>query len=1017
MVYDERGNFIGDTHWREDYEFGDGEEVQLERGGVIVQASEHVASHSQDLSELIDKRIQEKEQRQSAAAASARQPRSAPSGGMPVRPQSTASHFQLRHAPLHNLLGTPTGHHGRALAPTESPYEERRRSNALQSPEQQRESPRPTKRRRREPSPPSKSGYAQSLFGATLTLSGGPMSSAPVRQRPSSQSCRRDQNPPTSSNVSTEHGEEAGVRIVSPPAKNGTQRSVPLTERRPAAINQPRTRPEGLIGKDARSKVNVPSLLQARPQGDKTPVGLHEATRPMISESSKVNRSLEPVDDLGPMPTEVTKKTNLVPKTRAAPAARRMNSLCGQEDDIDLVLLDEPTRAERVENEMIASDASPNGHLESRYQPAGKDHKERSRVRATKGSRTVNKPSTTASLHRAIPFNDSSARQTPTAPVILRNEPVADEEPLAQKAVVRGPRIELRMAPSKKRGLLVLSEKDPAEKVKRARKPDTQDVAGQRSCSSTSDNRTDTSQGTKTRFSRDVVSGVGVIGQVSGHASKQLEVDAMSTEPGAIEQVSIAADTRDGTAALNSFQLPAQNVPTYRDPAHGQGIRLNASNVQTAKENAAANKPALPWPQEQEELFDSAYEPPKGKELKQQRRQGSARQVESRAQSRREPHQEVATNSSDMPRHEEDPILGIEAEAHESPSASPMRSNNYQRDFDEILSRRPENAPPPRLAQLSRKSVRSREVIGLFYEDGTASFQPKPVARPGAATVTLPKLLPANRLFGIDDSLDGSARADDEAAKESSAHLAEQNIGCNEKRPEMAVQQVKSPRKAMGVSRPLHGEAFDLERQDQSALIVFKAQAGPESKLLNIPRVPPNRATQLASASVIQGQEKDEVVPAKQDVVSDTTTLTEIDKDKDDSSQINGKLNNESACVVAKAGYQPAKLPKSASGLSFLSHVPDAVDGQGEAVSTTVSSRKPVPRIVNPATRGKKAAKPSDAAGQVPERSLPSDGQVIGRPVSNTAKISLVELPSFSKANGGPWSREAYDLFEYQRPD
>ncbi|KAJ0296132.1 hypothetical protein COL516b_011884 [Colletotrichum fioriniae] len=59
MVYDERGNFIGDMHWREDFDFGEGEEFNLERGAVIVQVAECIGSKDQDLTELLDKRAKE----------------------------------------------------------------------------------------------------------------------------------------------------------------------------------------------------------------------------------------------------------------------------------------------------------------------------------------------------------------------------------------------------------------------------------------------------------------------------------------------------------------------------------------------------------------------------------------------------------------------------------------------------------------------------------------------------------------------------------------------------------------------------------------------------------------------------------------------------------------------------------------------------------------------------------------------------------------------------------------------
>ncbi|GKT48819.1 protein ZGRF1 [Colletotrichum spaethianum] len=71
MVYDERGNFIGDMHWREDFDFGEGEEFNLERGAVIVQVAECVGSKDQDLTELLDKRAREVEQRHARSSAAA----------------------------------------------------------------------------------------------------------------------------------------------------------------------------------------------------------------------------------------------------------------------------------------------------------------------------------------------------------------------------------------------------------------------------------------------------------------------------------------------------------------------------------------------------------------------------------------------------------------------------------------------------------------------------------------------------------------------------------------------------------------------------------------------------------------------------------------------------------------------------------------------------------------------------------------------------------------------------------
>lgn len=57
MVYDDRSNFVGDTHWREDSDFAEGEELELERSGTLVEVGECVGRRDQDLTELVDKRV------------------------------------------------------------------------------------------------------------------------------------------------------------------------------------------------------------------------------------------------------------------------------------------------------------------------------------------------------------------------------------------------------------------------------------------------------------------------------------------------------------------------------------------------------------------------------------------------------------------------------------------------------------------------------------------------------------------------------------------------------------------------------------------------------------------------------------------------------------------------------------------------------------------------------------------------------------------------------------------------
>ncbi|KAK1998144.1 hypothetical protein LX36DRAFT_634787 [Colletotrichum falcatum] len=185
MVYDERGNFIGDMHWREDFDFGEGEELNLERGAVIVQVAECVGSKDQDLTELLNKRTREVEQRYArTSAAAAKSPHITVRS--PVVPLNYPQAVSRQHH-LVNAANTPHGPQARAIMPIISPYEGRIAAQRFSN-SQEGEDQRPTKRRRRDVSPPSKSGYAQNLFGATLTLSSWSVS-APLRHQ-QTQTCR-----------------------------------------------------------------------------------------------------------------------------------------------------------------------------------------------------------------------------------------------------------------------------------------------------------------------------------------------------------------------------------------------------------------------------------------------------------------------------------------------------------------------------------------------------------------------------------------------------------------------------------------------------------------------------------------------------------------------------------------------------------------------------------------------------------------------------------------------------------
>lgn len=135
MVYDVPRNFVGDTHWRESNELADGDELELETGGVLVQVGEATGKTQQDLSGLFEKRLKDREERRKTACrqagkgpvtdasspvrAVARTPCAAP------RPVPTS----LPHRSLSSLLQTPLRPPGRARVPVVSPFDQRHTLN------------------------------------------------------------------------------------------------------------------------------------------------------------------------------------------------------------------------------------------------------------------------------------------------------------------------------------------------------------------------------------------------------------------------------------------------------------------------------------------------------------------------------------------------------------------------------------------------------------------------------------------------------------------------------------------------------------------------------------------------------------------------------------------------------------------------------------------------------------------------------------------------------------------------
>lgn len=175
MVFDEKANLVGDAHWREKAPLDEGAELELERNGILVTVTEFIERRDQDLTELIDKRVREREERFIARNGDSSPARSAASV---IRSQTIAA-AHLKPKPLNSILGTPYGHYGKAFIPNTSPFEQRQMLNASHASEN--DSPRPTKRRKANETQPSKIGFAQNLMGATLSFTPTSSNTGPIR--------------------------------------------------------------------------------------------------------------------------------------------------------------------------------------------------------------------------------------------------------------------------------------------------------------------------------------------------------------------------------------------------------------------------------------------------------------------------------------------------------------------------------------------------------------------------------------------------------------------------------------------------------------------------------------------------------------------------------------------------------------------------------------------------------------------------------------------------------------------
>ncbi|RYP71500.1 hypothetical protein DL771_004755 [Monosporascus sp. 5C6A] len=915
MVYDERGNFVGDTHWREDFEFGDGEELELERGGTIVQVAECTGSRDQDLSELIDKRAQERIQRQSAALARRHPALESAAPQPPLAAAAAASpHFQLRHRPLHHLIGAPTGHHGRAHIPPESPYEQRRQQ--LQASPQD-DANRPAKRRKREVSPPSKSGYAQSLFGAALTLSGRPMSSAPVRHKPAKPISAQQGDPcPTSSDRSDRDSDTVpallGSREAAPMPRGVSARPNLLSgiPQRPPAL-PPRRRPEP-------PRSSSPILIEESPERDRYSSATDTAAS-SLSKPSKDNRGSD------------GKKRNPL---QTVPA-----------NEIQ-ALLDSANRRsnENTAKRRLLNDNSLNNVARRREYREQQLEARQSEVRGDIINRKI------LDLDQ-IPSEALTSRSLPKGHIVGE---MAREDPDAQVPVEKS-RTELRIKPRKKPGLLMLSETTAGTKPSlKSRSISTRNILDESSISSDAFGDTNNNRG-KSRHIASEDSGDKEKARQdrpnNKHETAPLRVSQME-EVIRIDDDPPEAAQKDHPGCDSSESGSKSRGRASKRRRRGRMAVVSSPVHETDDENVVENL--------DDDLFETTKTTPPRKVFRKKRLETPSHGDQDTPQ--------LDISSSPVARKRRSRRARKPGAANTDDGLVEQTSTSRHEAREEEESNLSEEAAAPRLAKI-KKSIRSRELIGFVFDHDNDEEE--------------------------GDGREIEVQAEDRA---NSSRTSQQNPATTY--PPVATDTV--------------------EPQRPVAAGPFRETAQPDVNPDNIVHATledtnPGQLPEKIREQLEYGEKDQSPVSTPQSVVAGSCDVEE------------------------SRGAPEPQLPLPQ--LFIVSSPPQQQDSPGndrpnlsttaqQSTIETAEARIPKPiaarRITNPASRGRKAARPADAAGLLPRCPLPSEMEITSftgpsnakksEEPGNRAKRATKPLPGFARANGGPWSREAFDLFEFKRP-
>ncbi|KAF5701152.1 hypothetical protein FMUND_13999 [Fusarium mundagurra] len=999
MVYDDRNHFIGDAHWQEGGDLETGDEFELDRGAAIVQVSDCTGQREQDLTELLDKRAKEVEKRRTSAGTT-RTPGSTAAVTQTPRNDQNVPHFQLRHRPLNDLVGGAS-RIGRAVISPHSPFEQRKMA---ESPGQQQDSPsedaRPSKRRRREESPPSKMGHARALFGTTLTLTPFSSSIPPVRSQPL-------------------HDRAAARLKVAPPgSRDGTSRRADRSSKSP----QPSSNPE---------EAETSAPRQTAPRRVLT----QRASLKELLAGNEHNRTSEV-----PRTRELLSKN----RTKASKPVKPREPL--PEDDVVSLLTQEPIAPKHPTDSAANSSRKDRGNQES-----SADRPSRTRTSAPKPSKTVESDKG----EEASPAADDEAfliwlAESEDSPAVDQAPvPPADNRPPRPKKT-KGDSVPATQRPANEFTRKVAQEpivvdEDENEDVEALPHPKTSRTRPKSAVSKTTKKKetsTAEHQGTKRTLSTNTASATETDTDKPPPAKEpRTELRIRSRQRrGLLMLAQRKEESRPGSAGrpVPLSSVAGSDIPkTTRTIARAASISEDpqATEKITTKTTAPKKRKDSAKPSE---LHRSVEEPDNQSIVihKPNREEGPReKDSDNESEALKEPEVELVpsddaisaselsedrisptpprrrTNPSRRTRNRAAPVVLSDNEGETSAYDSPAISDDEEGlSIASKAGRKPEPKPSsgPRITKMSRKSVKSREIIGFVMPDEDFSM--------GGFNVGHAELVEANKPSNdleVAEKPPGQARDTTEAPashKPISDGLEVAKLQTNEKEPEKGQHPTKA--KIPGPSR----SSANTEEPDI------------------VPRSPNSRAPEAEEPALQEKERETEIVPpptnVKQPAICQPVTrVHEQEASACESGSRGPKVQESSAKEKEPKEVQPATSDKELETAQPLTkdknteaEAPSTSGKRLEAAQPPTNGKeqqeKQRPRIVNPATRGRKAARKQDAAGLPPQTLVqfePATSRIapaqppkkIAAPLTN---VPQSELPVFCRANGGAWSRHAEDL-------